>query len=393
MTTREASHAGSWYTDHGPSLSKQLQDWLDAVPSSIDGIGSIPQPSARIIIAPYALPGYPLPQNTFIQQFQLTQTSVMQATATQAPPPPGPTNVSISENGMPCPHLAPLPRKKNHNLTQTNLTINSERIFLLGPSHHLYLPTVALPSQSLTTYSTPIGPLPLDTSTLSTLRSTGEFTTLSLDDDEAEHSLEMHLPYIRHLLTTQNSHTSSSANDTTTLPKLIPLVIGSTTPSLERKYGRLLAPYLTDPTNVFIISSDFAHWGLRFNYTYYLPSSCTNPAAGTSLTRKSSLPTDPPIHESIARVDKLCIYAVESGSHDGFLKVLRETGNTVCGRHPIGVIMAGLEELRREKGKGGGGDGDGEEVGRFRFVRYERSGDVRGVGESSVSYASAFAVL
>lgn len=52
MTTREASHAGSWYTDDGPTLSKQLQSWLDAVPSSIDGISPIPQPGARIIIAP-----------------------------------------------------------------------------------------------------------------------------------------------------------------------------------------------------------------------------------------------------------------------------------------------------------------------------------------------------
>lgn len=71
--------------------------------------------------------------------------------------------------------------------------------------------------------------------------------------------------------------------------------------------------------------------------------------------------------------------AVESGRHDAFLDVLKRTGNTVCGRHPIGVVMAAMEALAGE--------------GRFRFVRYERSGEVQGVGESSVSYASAFAVL
>lgn len=106
--------------------------------------------------------------------------------------------------------------------------------------------------------------------------------------------------------------------------------------------------------------------------------------------------------------------AVESGSHEAFLTVLRETGNTVCGRHPIGVVMAGLEGLVRDDGvgkEGGGSEGEGlgkeggvgkeeEEKedrrkgrGRFRFVRYERSSDVKRVGESSVSYASAFAVL
>ena len=105
--------------------------------------------------------------------------------------------------------------------------------------------------------------------------------------------------------------------------------------------------------------------------------------------------------------------AVESGSHEAFLTVLRETGNTVCGRHPIGVVMAGLEGLVRDDGvgkEGGGGEGQGlvkgagvgeeEEKderrkgrGRFRFVRYERSSDVKRMSESSVSYASAFAVL
>lgn len=103
--------------------------------------------------------------------------------------------------------------------------------------------------------------------------------------------------------------------------------------------------------------------------------------------------------------------AVESGSHEAFLTVLRETGNTVCGRHPIGVVMAGLEGLVRDEGvgkEGGEGEGLGKEGGvgkeeeddekrkgrgKFRFVRYERSSDVKRVGESSVSYASGFAVL
>ncbi len=89
--------------------------------------------------------------------------------------------------------------------------------------------------------------------------------------------------------------------------------------------------------------------------------------------------------------------AIESGSHEKFLKVLGETGNTVCGRHPIGVLMAGLEVVLREemekKKEGGLDEGQGGKKGRFRFVRYERSSEVRKVGESSVSYASAFAVL
>ncbi len=35
------------------------------------------------------------------------------------------------------------------------------------------------------------------------------------------------------------------------------------------KYGRIFAKYLADPNNLFIISSDFCHWGQRFRYTEY----------------------------------------------------------------------------------------------------------------------------
>ncbi|CAO1596255.1 hypothetical protein XANCAGTX0491_000107 [Xanthoria calcicola] len=379
MTTREASHAGSWYTDDGPTLSKQLQSWLDAVPSSINGISPIPQPGARIIMAPHAGYSYSGPAAAYAYK-----------------------SLDISK---------------------------CKRIFLLGPSHHLYLPTLALPLPSLKTYSTPCGPIPLDTSTLSTLRSTNEFSALPLEADEAEHSLEMHLPYIHHLLSQPQpspSSSSSSSLEENRFKGLIPILIGNTTPSTERKYGALLSPYLADPTSIFIISSDFCHWGTRFGYTYYLPSSTssasnpsaptTNMANGISLHPKThkSPPQNPSIHASIATLDHACMAAVESGSHEAFLTVLRETGNTVCGRHPIGVVMAGLEGLVRDDGvgkEGGGSEGEGlgkeggvgkeeEEKedrrkgrGRFRFVRYERSSDVKRVGESSVSYASAFAVL
>lgn len=36
----------------------------------------------------------------------------------------------------------------------------------------------------------------------------------------------------------------------------------------EAAYGRLLAKYMDDESNIFIISSDFCHWGSRFSYTF-----------------------------------------------------------------------------------------------------------------------------
>jgi AmmeMemoRadiSam system protein B len=82
----------------------------------------------------------------------------------------------------------------------------------------------------------------------------------------------------------------------------------------------------------------------------------------------------------------MAMKSIESGSHDNFTAVLKDTGNTVCGRHPIGVLMAAIEVLSTE------GKVD-EGKGKFKFVRYERSSDCISVDDSSVSYASAFAVI
>jgi len=203
---------------------------------------------------------------------------------------------------------------------------------------------------------------------------------MSRSTDEDEHSLEMHLPYIHKVLSRSFSSPSS-------FPPLIPILVGATNAQTERSYATLLAPYLSDPTSIFIISSDFCHWGLRFSYTFYLPAQTEDGGSSASTTgynlkSKDKPPRNPTIHESIARLDTMAMSAIESGSHSKFLGVLRETGNTVCGRHPIGIVMAALETLGAEDGKA-----------KFKFVRYQRSSDCVKVGDSSVSYASAFATL
>jgi AmmeMemoRadiSam system protein B len=209
--------------------------------------------------------------------------------------------------------------------------------------------------------------------------------------DEEEHSLEMHLPYIYKMLSLYappvscshcgytdptNSKNTAFQSSPSAVP-LVPLMIGNTDPSTESRYGSFLAPYLSDPSNHFVISSDFCHWGSRFRYTYYQSAD----GSATSLRSSSKVSDDWPIHESIKAVDAESMDAVESGSHEVFLKQLKDTGNTVCGRHPIGVFMAAVEKA--EMG----------EKGRFKFLRYERSGLVEDAGDSSVSYCSAFAVL
>ena len=97
------------------------------------------------------------------------------------------------------------------------------------------------------------------------------------------------------------------------------------------------------------------------------------------------------IHESISACDLACMAAIASGQAHVFREALRITGNTVCGRHPIGVIMAALQAAGVVDESFG--TQSGPPKGKFNFIRYERSSDVFVVNDSSVSYVSAFAIL
>ncbi|KAF1914078.1 MEMO1 family [Ampelomyces quisqualis] len=338
MVARSPSHAGSWYTASRQQLSQQLDGWLAAVPSSTTPIGtasahqghvSLPARNARAIIAPHAGYSYSGPAAAWAYK------SVDWA--------------------------------------------NAKRVFVLGPSHHYYLPGAA--TTACDTYATPLGDLAIDTALVQSLQQTWPLETMTRRVDEAEHSLEMHLPYIYKMLSLTNHAFQASPPSV----PLVPLLIGNTDPTTESRYGALLAPYLADPANLFVISSDFCHWGSRFRYTYYAPR---DGAPASHLRSGSDWDAAGwPIHESIRAVDAESMDAVESGRHDVFLAQLEGTGNTVCGRHAIGVFMAAVESAGLVHG-----DDEGAR-GRFNFVRYERSDLVTHVGGSSVSYASAFAVL
>ncbi|KAK5700957.1 hypothetical protein LTR97_005476 [Elasticomyces elasticus] len=328
---RQASHADSWYSASKSQLNSQLDGWLAAVKTPVRCIGprtegqsidELPVSGARIIIAPHA--GY-------------------------------------SYSG-----LAAAWAYRSWDVSK------AKRVFLLGPSHHHYLTKAAL--TRCTHYATPLGNLTIDRATTAELQKSGLFEWMSQSIDEDEHSLEMHLPYIYKMLS------RSFGNDTSNYPPITPIMIGNTSMATEVQLGRLLAPYLADPSTSFVISSDFAHWGLRFRYTLYRSPGSQQ----QNLKSSSASPRSPPIHESIKAVDFECISACESSDHKAWLDTLEDTGNTVCGRHPIGVMMAAIEEVRKDGRK---------DAGFFKFVRYEQSSEVVKVSDSSVSYASAYAVM
>lgn len=252
---------------------------------------------------------------------------------------------------------------------------SAKRIFVLGPSHTYYLKGCAL--TTFASYETPFGDLEVDAETTEALRATGKFGTIPPSSDEDEHSLEMHLPYIWKRLEQTHGEQGGAGTAGARFPPIVPVLVGDSSGAEEKEVGGLLAGYLRDPGSAFVVSSDFCHWGSRFQYTRYVPSA-DRLGEMRALSRAGGGATETPIHEGIEVLDRMAMGAVEGGRHDDFVENLRVTKNTVCGRHPIGVAMAALEAV-------GGGP--------FKFLRYERSSLVETVSDSSVSYAAFYAVV
>lgn len=339
-STRRASHAGSWYTDDPAELDSSLTEWLSSVDSK-----SLPSPLDTCTLHPTASSlALPLPRCRAII---------------------GP-HAGYSYSGQPAAYAYAC-------IDPTTI----ERVFILGPSHHVYLDGCAV--SGCKDYETPLGNLTIDKEVTEELKATGEFETMTLSQDEDEHSIEMHLPYIYKVFSKKPI-------------RIVPILVGAINTSSETKYGKLLAKYLKDERNFWVVSSDFCHWGSRFRNTWYKPSGSD---LATSLSTRSPRSTyeQKPIHQSIRELDEEGIFAItypwsrEGGesktakeARRGFAEYLRDTKNTVCGRHPIGVLLAALAELE-----------DKEEVkSECRFTRYEQSSECETPQDSSVSYASAF---
>ncbi|KAJ2845235.1 hypothetical protein IWW36_004866 [Coemansia brasiliensis] len=321
MTVRRATHAGSWYTGDGEQLNQELQRWLDNVPDEVPEIEppgescSLPIKGARAIIAPHA--GY----------------SYSGANAAYA---------------YKCVDIETI-----------------KRVFLLGPSHHAYLTKCAL--SQCTKYATPLGDIQVDTEMIEELKANGEWEVMSTQVDEDEHSLEMHLPYIYKIFENKIDQI-----------KLVPILVGNLSGLDELYYGESLSDYLYKEENLFIISSDFCHWGHRFGYTYY-----TTHNSSKILNPRGPPPLGQPIWESIQKLDFDGMEAIAEATWREYRCYMKETKNTICGRHAIGVLLGSLRALYLSP------EPD-VPYPRLRFIKYDQSNKVHNPSDSSVSYASAY---
>eukprot|EP00931_Biecheleriopsis_adriatica_P107123 TRINITY_DN81456_c0_g1_i1.p1 TRINITY_DN81456_c0_g1~~TRINITY_DN81456_c0_g1_i1.p1 ORF type:complete len:585 (-),score=146.75 TRINITY_DN81456_c0_g1_i1:115-1869(-) len=114
------------------------------------------------------------------------------------------------------------------------------RVFVLAPVWDCYIDGCGIPEQRCAWY----GKVPLDIPELQQLRSSKAFQELTVEQDERERAIEALLPLASSCLAEDQEFT------------LVPVMVGGLMSEKAELYTKLLAPYVADPANLFVIGGD-----------------------------------------------------------------------------------------------------------------------------------------
>lgn len=206
------------------------------------------------------------------------------------------------------------------------------RVVILGPSHRFALPNV-ISAPSFSKYETPLGKVEIDQDFIARLRR----SKLVVDYPPAhiyEHSVQMEIPLLQYALGS---------------PKIVPLVCGSLDAETAEKVADLLLSAISADTLV-VVSSDFTHYGPNYGY----------------------LPFKDDVAANLKKLDMKAYAEIAAISPKGFRGHIADTGDTICGRAPIEVLLRMLAK---------GGEGV-----KPNLLAYDTSGRLVGDYTNSVSY-------
>ena len=211
-----------------------------------------------------------------------------------------------------------------------------ERVVVVGPSHHEAFRGYAIDDAKA--YRTPIGEIPLCDGVFAALAG-GEARPVPSAVGE-EHSVEVELPFLQASLGRFC---------------LVPVLVGDTDAAVERGFAARLAT-LDDGRTLFVFSSDFSHYGPRFDYQPFGPLS-------------------PAVNEKVRALNARAVALLSAVDAAGWRAYLGETGNTICGRNGLSTLLELLPRLAPTARA-------------VTLARYA-SADIAGLkDDSSVSYAA-----
>jgi AmmeMemoRadiSam system protein B len=196
---------------------------------------------------------------------------------------------------------------------------------------------------------TPIGDLKVDDELRQQiLKLSSRFTIMKQKEDEEEHSGEMQYPFLAKVLEGRENIS------------VLPVMCGSLSTGQEELFGKLFSEIIARPDVLTVVSSDFCHWGSRFSY---------RPQSDNGI----------PIHQFIEQLDRRGMDLIQMQQPGAFADYLKETRNTICGRHAIAVWLRAVTASSKMNIA-------------ISFVKYAQSSKAETIGDSSVSYAAAVAI-
>jgi len=357
LSKRRATHSGSWYTSDPKELNYILENYITDAKQSMDKNSSSSFSNSYTVDSKELQNGIP----------SISSSSTRKNKEFNKP--------LESDEAIPKAIVAP---HAGYNysgetsgyayaaLREAFLQKKVDQIIVLFPSHQYRLDGCAI--SEVDYLCTPLGDLTVDTITREILLKTGYFGTMDRKVDEREHSGEMQYPFIYQALSTANNNSQHFSGESHPSPQEIPItpiMVGSLSPSQAEKCGQILAPILAKPNVFTIITTDFCHWGSRFQYSPYDSTKAKH------------------IFQYIQWLDNIGMDQICTQDPKAFSKYLTQTRNTICGRYPITLWLNSVKANRD----------NGVQKLDVEFLRYAQSSHIRYENESSVSYASGVARL
>lgn len=242
--------------------------------------------------------------------------------------------------------------------------INSsiKRIILLGPLHkHSILNHSQLAAySSVDKFETPFCTLEIDRDAIEMMKSkySDYITNIPIDADEEEHSLEMQFPFPARICP---------------LIPIVPIYIERLLANQIHILADCLDKWFMDKETIFIVSSDFCHWGARFGYKPIPKIDDHFPAADH-------------INEYIDNLDSKAkqVLGDENVSVNSWIEYLDRTRNTICGKYPLSVLVSLVQKARIKNSNWC----------TFKFNHYSYSNKINNIrSDSRVSYVSGYGLI
>lgn len=210
-----------------------------------------------------------------------------------------------------------------------------EHIFLLGPSHHVWLDKASV-GVGYEAYNTPLGNVKVDAELGRQIIASNSVFTYEERAHSKEHCLEVQLPLLQYRFKE--------------MPPIVPIVIATQNWQKLEQIAEALLPYFNEK-NLFVISSDFSH------YPSYKDAQQVDGATGEAIKTGSVLKF---------------VEALEKNENLG----IRNLDTSACGEAAIAVLLMMTE------------DSKGIQI---HHIRYCNSGDSQYGGHDRVVGYHAFA--